>query len=291
MVRDRGLRVAPAGGAAVRAGEHGDLDFDRVGRAEVAVDRTAVERTFVHEEPEREVMPRHAAEERRQLLAGPEAAADPDDELLAHRVVPDEGDAAVRKLAPGRGLRHVVHERAEAQRLHPRELVGERLVEHGAQLRRERTEDRLQAGLQPELLAQHLERVVVHVEVVEVALLHAAQRRELRQHGRDQAEAVGEREAVQHTLGDHEPAELGPDPLRRRLRHAARVLAGQALGLGIGRERQARSRSVPAAAASADRRGTTARRARAGCPPRDRRVRREGRPPPCRRGAPPSRSR
>ena len=72
----------------------------------------------------------------------------------------------------------VVQQRPPAQRLAARELVGERL----GQQRGERlgelagAENGARVGLQGDRAVEHLERVTVHVAVVEAALLHAAQR-------------------------------------------------------------------------------------------------------------------
>src|SRR3954447_2819234 len=217
--------VLAARGEPVGARQHRDLDLYRLAAAQVAVDRRLVERALVHEEAEHEGVARDRAEELAQLLARAQPAADARDHLLAHGVVADERDAAVRQhLACGR-LRDVVGERAEAERLGARELVRERFVEQLLYARTElRAEDHRRMALDPQLLAQHLERVTVHVEVVEVALLYAVEGGELGQHGGDEAEAVGEGEPFEHALGDHESAELGEDALRRGLGHGVRRL-------------------------------------------------------------------
>ena len=146
----------------------------------------------------------------------------------------DEGDAAVWQHAARRGLRDVVGERAEAKRLGAGELVSERLPEErldpGAELP---AEDDRRVALDLQLLAQHLERVTVHVEVVELALLHTVQRGELGEHGGDQAEPIGERQPLENAVGDHEPAELGEYALRGRLGDRVRRLEREPLGVGV----------------------------------------------------------
>ena len=84
--------------------------------------------------------------------------------------------------------------------------------------------------------AQHLQRVVVDVEMVVVALLHAVQRRQLGQHRGEQSEPVGQRQAVEHAVGDHQPAQLGEHALAGRLGHARRRGPREPLGLGVGAE-------------------------------------------------------
>src|SRR4051794_21702513 len=234
---DGPVRVLAARREPVGARQHRDLDLYRLAAAQVAIHRGLVERALVHEEAQHEVVARDRAEELAQLLARPQPAAYARDHLLAHGVVADERDAAVRQhLARGR-LRDVVGERAEAKRLGTRELVRERLVEQSLYARTElRAEYRGRTALDPQLLAQHLERVTVHVEVVEVALLYAVEGGELGQHGGDEAEAVGKGEPFERALGDHESAELGEDALRRGLGHGVRRLERQAFGVRIWRE-------------------------------------------------------
>ena len=80
---------------------------------------------------------------------------------------------------------------------------------------------------------EHLERVPVHVLVVEVALLDLVEVGQLGQHGPHQAEPVGEREARDGARGEHEPPELREHALAGRLRHARRGGGGEPLGLGV----------------------------------------------------------
>ena len=69
-----------------------------------------------------------------------------------------------------------------------------------------------------------------------MALLDAVQGGQLGQHGGDQPEPVGQREPLEHAVGDHEPAQLGEDPLRGGVRHGVRCLEREPLGAGVGRE-------------------------------------------------------
>ena len=201
---DRALRVLAARGEPVGAGQERHLDLDRRGPLQVAVDRAAVERALVHEEAEHEVVAGHPLEEAAEPLARPEPAADLPHHLLAEAVVAHEGHAAVVADVVGGRLPDVVEERSEAERLAARELVGERLVEHLAQLA-------LGLGLDLDQALQHLERVPVDVLVVVVALLDVVQVGELGQHRVQEAEAVGEVEALDGAGREHQPPQLGED--------------------------------------------------------------------------------
>src|SRR5205814_2684209 len=121
------------------------------------------------------------------------------DELVAQRVVPDEGHAPVRPHPARRWLADVVEQRGEAQRLPVVELVRERFGERALEARPElRPEDGGRVALDLEQPAQDLDRVTVDVEVVEVALLYAVEGVELGEHGGDEAEAVGQLEPGEH---------------------------------------------------------------------------------------------
>ena len=69
-----------------------------------------------------------------------------------------------------------------------------------------------------EHLLEHLDRVAVDVEVVEVALLDAVEPAELGENRGEHAERVGEAEPVEHAVGHHDPAQLGEDALAARPR-------------------------------------------------------------------------
>ena len=100
-----------------------------------------------------------------------------------------------------------MQQRGEAHRLAARELVGERL----AQQRRDRVGVLAEAGrdrvaLDRHDLVEHLERVVVDVEVVEDVLLDAAQREQLGQHLRGEAVRLHQREAGADRRARRRPA-------------------------------------------------------------------------------------
>ena len=129
-----------------------------------------------------------------------------------------------------------MEERGEAKRLRAGELVGERLGEGRGHPRRELPERRLGIALDLERLAEHVDRVPVHVEVVVRALLHPAEVLQLRENGRDKAQPLGELQPFDHAVGDHDAAELREHAFRGGGRDAGGSLARQALGLGLGLE-------------------------------------------------------
>ena len=116
----------------------------------------------------------------------------------------------------------------------------ERLGQHAAQAGGLRPEQLVEASLEPDLLPEHLERVVVDVEVVVVALVDAVEGGQLGQHRVQHAEAVGQLEAGPDAVGEHEAAQLAEDALARRVGHARGGRVGEALGLGIGGEAELR---------------------------------------------------
>jgi hypothetical protein len=140
--------------------------------------------------------------------------------------VAHERDPAVLADVVGRRLADVVKERAEAERLPARELVRQRLVEDPTELA---------GGLCLELdqPLEHLERVAVDVRVVEVALVHVVEVRQLRQNRGQEAEAVRQREALDGPGRQHEPAQLREYALARCLRHTRGRGGGEALRLRI----------------------------------------------------------
>ena len=152
-----------------------------------------------------------------ELRGGAQAAQHRARELGPLAVVAREaGDAAVGAHPPRPGLGGVVQQRGEAHRLPVRELVGERLAQQRA--------DRLGVLAEPRAervvldrhdLVEHRERVVVDVEVVELVLLHAAQRRELGEDLRGEPVRVHEREAGADGGRGDDLLELAEDPLRR----------------------------------------------------------------------------
>ncbi len=100
-----------------------------------------------------------------------------------------------------------------------RELVRERLGQQLGDLVVEARGDRI--ALEQGHGVEHLERVVVHVEVVEVALLEPAQGAQLRQHDGSQAVSVHQCQPAPDRVGGDDPLELaehalGRHPLHRR---------------------------------------------------------------------------
>ena len=149
----------------------------------------------------------------------------------------DERHPPVRQLAAGGRLPDVVQQGGEAKRLPPRELVGERLLQDRTEARRElRAEGGLGLALDLQESVQHLHRVVVDIEVVEVALLHAVEGGDLGQNRLHQAQPVGQRQALEHPVRGDQPAELGEHPLGRREGNPWRGLSGEPLRLRIGPE-------------------------------------------------------
>ncbi len=76
----------------------------------------------------------------------------------------------------------------------------------------------------------------MHVAVVVRVLAHAAQRVELREHDRREAELVHPREAVERRVGDDDPLELREDPLGRDASEARRVGPRRRRGRRVDRE-------------------------------------------------------
>ena len=120
-----------------------------------------------------------------------------------------------------------MQEGGEAHRAAARELVGQRLGEQGgdvvAQLPPFERGDRV----------EHLERVVEHVGVVELVLLHAAQGGELGQHRLRQAVVVHQAQARAHAVGGHHALELAEHALGRDLVDAGRMTPGRRAGGGV----------------------------------------------------------
>ena len=143
------------------------------------------------EEAEAQVVQAERGDVVGELLGRAQPAQDGAGQLGARAVVAGEAEAAVRPLAARPRLGGVVQQRGEAHRVAARELVGERL----AQQRRDRSgvlaePGRERVALDRCDLVEHLERVVVHVEVVEDVLLDPVQREQLGQHLRGDAVRV-----------------------------------------------------------------------------------------------------
>ena len=143
---------------------------------------------LVDEEPQAQVV----AHERRHVRAQPLARAQPPEhrarQLRPAGIVSDEGHTSVLGADRTReGLGRVVQQRAPAQRLSAGQLVRERLGEQSLHGGTALADARLQlahpvprTGGQLDRPVEHLERVSVHVEVVEAVLLDPAQRLQLR---------------------------------------------------------------------------------------------------------------
>ena len=138
------------------------------------------------------------------------------------------------------GLPMSCSERAEAQRLAARELVAERLGQHAAHARGVRRRTARRGAVSTlDLLAEHLERVVVDVEVVVVALLDAVERGQLGQHGR-RARRAGRPARARRRRRRRSRAGAARAKTRSPAASVTRGAAAlrEALGLGIRREAQ-----------------------------------------------------
>jgi hypothetical protein len=192
----------------------------------------------VYEEPEPQVLSAQRRDVVTQLRRRPQPPQHVAGHPLALHVVTGEARPTVRPLRARPRLRGVVQQRGKAHRLTARELVGQGLAQQVRDRRRVLAEPG--PGRVPfdgHDLIEHLERVVVHVEVVEDVLLDSAQRGELRQHlggdavGVHQAEPRAHRGRADHLLELAEDA-LGRDPAqagrlptdRRRRRRVDREL-------------------------------------------------------------------
>ena len=212
------LGLAAPGGQPVGAGEQRHLHLHRLGALEVAVDLAAVERALVDEEAEHEVV---AGQGARRSAPGARSCAGAGRASrtisLAQAVVAHEGDAPVgADLARG-GLADVVQQRAEAQRLAARELVGERLAEHARAAGGCRVRARARsAGAAPRACGRRRRGGGSGSAPPRAARVSSGST------AREQPEPVGQREAVEHAVGDHQAAQLGEDALAGGLGHARR---------------------------------------------------------------------
>ncbi len=118
-----------------------------------------------------------------------------------------------------------MQEGAEAERRAARHLVGERLGEQRPRLGRALAREAVEVGLDLQRPLQDRQRVTVDVEVVVGALLDAAQRLQLGQDDRRQAQLVEQLEAAQRVGAGDEPAQLGELSLPRRLARRAAASA------------------------------------------------------------------
>ena len=188
VARDRLVGLAPARGQPVGDREHGHVDLHGLGgRAGSGRPARRDERALVDEEPEAQVMARERRDVALQALGGAQARERRRGRARAPATSwPMNVDAALGRLGARARLGGVVQQRAEAQRLAPRQVVGERL----GQQRRDR-----RLGVARPAPARGRARArsrasstasvwLVDVEVVVVALLDAAQRGQLGQHDR-----------------------------------------------------------------------------------------------------------
>ena len=220
---------AAAGREAVGDGEQGDVGGDRLGGPQVLVDPPGRQRHLVDEEAEPQVVQGQRLQVGGERAAGAQPPADRADDLRPDAVVADEGDVAAA-LAARRRLADVVQDGAEAQRGAAGHLVGERLVEQRPHLLDSLAGEAAEVGLDLERALEHRQRVAVDVEVVVGALLDVAQRGELGQDDRREAEVVEQGEAAQGVGAADQLAQLGQLPLARRLRGPGRFGARERRG-------------------------------------------------------------
>ena len=109
-------RLAPARRQPVGDRQQRDVDLDRLGGAQVAIQRAPRQRPLVDEEAEAQVVARERGDVRLQALAGAQAGEHVARELGAGAVVAEERRRAVVAVAERDGLGDVVQQRAEAQR-------------------------------------------------------------------------------------------------------------------------------------------------------------------------------
>ncbi len=158
--------------------------------------------------------PQVVAHERRHVRLQPRARPQPGEhlagELRPQGVVPDEGDAPVRwtHLARQR-LGGIVQQRTPAQRAPTGQPVGQRLREQRRQFPAALAPHQHRGvPLQRDRLGEHLERVVVHVEVVEATLLDVPQRVDLGEHDGSGAHLPHQLQAVHSAGGVEDAAQL-----------------------------------------------------------------------------------
>ncbi len=148
-----------------------------------------------------------------ETVAGTQPCQHADCELRPHHVMADERDPSLGSDAARPGLGDIVKQRAEAERLPAIELVREGL--------REQLVDRVRVLAQPtgrlrrerNRLGEHRAGVLEHIEVVIARLLDSPQVTQLRKHDRHRSGAVHQLQAIEGTIRDHDPFELGEHSL------------------------------------------------------------------------------
>ena len=130
-------------------------------------------------------------------------------------------------------LRDVVEQRPEPQGVPAGELVGERLRQQLADRVRVLPQRFAWAALELEHLREHRPRVVVDVEVMEAALLHAAEIGDLGQHHGGRPRRVHQRQPGEDAVRGDDPFQLGEHALRGDGRQRVRARPGRAQRLAL----------------------------------------------------------
>ncbi len=209
----------------------------------------------MHQEPEHQVVAGQRPEKRAQPLAGAQPTAE--SRTPSRSPTPSWPMKVTRpssRTPRVAGLPMSWNRAPKRSASRARELIGERLVEHRRQRLPASPNSRLEIVLELDLPGQHLDRVVVHIEVVEVALLHAVQvvrpLEALRAvtpsvSGRAQA---GDRSRTITRLSSAKTRSPDASAIR-----GAAASSRERLGLGARPRDRARWRAAPAAAAAAGR--------------------------------------
>ena len=233
------LGLAAARGEAVGDGQQRDVDLDRLGRREVAVERRgASSGRLVHEEAEAQVVAGERRDVRAQPLARRSRREDVARELRALRRR-GRGSRRLAVVAHDRASRGLAASCSSAPQRRPvaaGQPVGERLGEQRARSASacSAPSDGGRVALERERLLEHLERVAVDVAVVVAVLLDAVQRGELGQHDRRSAPSVVQQPDARAAprRREQDALELGEDALagdpRRARPRAARAAAAVA---------------------------------------------------------------
>ncbi len=152
-------------------------------------------------------------------------------DVMAHeRHPPAVGHATRLRLCD------VVEQRAEPQRVAAAQLVRERLRQHRANGIAILADSRGGVTLELDRRLEDGQRVSVHVEVVEAALLHPAQLCELGQHDLGRTHGVEQRHAPRRAVGADDSHQLVEHPLGRYAHELWGMRARRAGGLRINRE-------------------------------------------------------